>query len=118
MVAGGSWLAPAREWNERRLLRDLNDVYYLTTRLGAVPDVAALRQRLQRIESRLPERKRRTSMSLAELVAALQRALDRLDEAAVRNELAPVLPPDEIAGLLPRLRAGVTKAIENLAPPA
>jgi hypothetical protein len=101
-------------WNERRLLRDLYDVYYLASRLGATPDLPTLRRRLQRIESRRPELRRRRSMSLPELVAELQAAVATIDDAAVRNELAPVLPADELAGLVPRLRGGVTKVIEGL----
>jgi predicted nucleotidyltransferase component of viral defense system len=101
-------------WNERRLLRDLYDVYYLVVRLGATPDMAALRKRLQNFESRLPALKRRKSMSLEALIAELRAALDAIDEAAVRNELEPLLPADEVEGLAPRLRAGVTKVIERL----
>lgn len=101
-------------WNERRLLRDLYDVYYLSVRLGAVPDMGALKARLGRIESRLPALKRRRSMSLAELIVALRAAVDDLREAALRNELAPLLPADEVEGLVPRLRAGIIKVIERL----
>lgn len=101
-------------WNERRLLRDLYDVYYLAVRLGAAPDMGALEQRLKHVESRLPALKRRKSMSLDELTAALRAALEDLDDAAVRDELAPVLPADEVQGLVPRLRAGITKVIERL----
>lgn len=101
-------------WNERRLLRDLYDVYYLGARLGAAPDVATLRQRLARIESRLPALRRRKTMSLAEFTAELRRAVGVVDEADVRDELAPLLPQDELEGLVPRLRAGVTKVLERL----
>src|SRR5690606_32573003 len=101
-------------WNERRLLRDLYDVYYLAVRLGAVPEVDALRQRLQRVESRLPALKQRKSMTLAELLVDLGKARDGLDEASVRDELAPVLPVDEVEALVPRLRAAITKVIEGL----
>lgn len=101
-------------WNERRLLRDLYDVYYLAVRLGAAPDMAALRKRLEHIESRLPALKRRKSMSIEALTTELRAALDGIDDAAVRDELAPLLPPDEIEGLAPRLRAGITKVIERV----
>lgn len=101
-------------WNERRLLRDLYDIYYLAARLGARPDEVALRRRLTKIESRLPALKNRKSMTMPEFTATLRKALDALDDAAVRDQLAPVLPVDEVEGLLPRLRAGVTKVIEGL----
>ncbi len=101
-------------WNERRLLRDLYDLYYLVIRLGAASDMNALQQRLNRIESRLPALRRRKSMSLESLITELRAALDAIDETAVRNELAPLLPADEIEGLASRIRAGVTKLIEQL----
>jgi predicted nucleotidyltransferase component of viral defense system len=101
-------------WNERRLLRDLYDVYYLAARLGAKVDVAALRLRLAKVESKLPALKKKKSMSMLDFVAALREAVDGLDDAAVRDQLAPVLPPDEVEGLVPRIRAGVTKVTESL----
>lgn len=105
-------------WNERRLLRDLYDVYYLAVRLGAVPELAVLQQRLQQVESRLPALRRRRTMSLAELLAALQAAVAALDEESLRDELAPILPADELAGLILRLRGGVVKVVEGLHPQA
>jgi len=105
-------------WNERRLLRDLYDVYYLAVRLGAVPELAVLQQRLLQVESRLPALRRRRTMTLAELLAALQVAVAALDEDSLRDELAPILPADELAGLVPRLRGGVVKVVEALQPHA
>lgn len=101
-------------WNERRLLRDLYDVYYLVARLDIRPDLAALRGRLARIDSRLPALRKRKSMALAELIAALESAAQELDDSRLRDELAPVLPPNELEGLIPRLRGGVTKLVEWL----
>lgn len=50
----------------------------------------------------------------AELLDALRGALRDVGDAAICDEQAPVLPAHEVEGLLPRLRAGVTKAIEVL----
>lgn len=102
-------------WNERRLLRDFYDIYYLTTRLGAQPDLATLRGRLRQIESRLPVLRNRRSMTLAELQAELMAAANALSEVAVRDELAPILPADELAGLVPRLRSAITRLVERFA---
>jgi predicted nucleotidyltransferase component of viral defense system len=103
-------------WNERRLLRDLYDIYYLAVRLGALPDRDALRKRLRKVESRLPALKNRRAMTLAQLLVELRSAVEHLEDRAVRNELAPLLPADEIEGLVPRLRAGITKVVEGLEP--
>lgn len=53
-------------------------------------------------------------MTLTELIAALRSEIVRLDDDAVRNELAPVLPESELAGLVPRLRGAVTKVADGL----
>lgn len=101
-------------WNERRLLRDLYDIYYLVARLDVRPDLDALRARLARMESRIPTLRRRKSMTLRELTNALDDAARHLDETNLRNELAPVLPASELEGLIPRLRAALTKLVEWL----
>lgn len=101
-------------WNERRLLRDLYDCYFMTTRLGESPDLQVVDARLRRIESRLPELKKRTSMTRADLAAELRVAAEGLSAGAVRDELAPILPPDELVGLIPRLRSSLVKLAEGL----
>ena len=101
-------------WNERRLLRDLYDAYFLSTRLGAAPDLAILDQRLAKIESRLPQLGKRKKMTRLEFAAELRAALEGIDERALRDELAPVLPADELAGLLPRLRGAGVRLVERL----
>lgn len=101
-------------WNERRLLRDLFDVYYLVARLQAKPEMEVLRRRLAKIESRLPSMRKRKSMTLAEFAEQLERELLAVDGERLAEELAPVLPAEELAGLLPRLRAGVRRVVEWL----
>lgn len=91
-------------WNERRLMRDLYDVYFLASRLGERPDMDVLDDRLARVVSRLPARARRRSITRAEFTAELRAAAARLTPEAIQQELAPLLPPEELAGLVPRLR--------------
>ncbi|MEQ1631065.1 MAG: nucleotidyl transferase AbiEii/AbiGii toxin family protein [Planctomycetota bacterium] len=102
-------------WNERRLLRDLFDVYYLVARLGAKPELDVLRKRLSKFESRLPVLRKRKSMTLSVFAAELQREVDAVEEGRIADELAPVLPADELAGLVPRLRAAVLRVVELVA---
>jgi len=101
-------------WNERRLLRDLFDIYYLIARLDVRPATDVLQSRLQHIESRLPALRRRKSMTVEELCGALESAASDLTEARLADELAPVLPPTELASLIPRLRGAVARLIEWL----
>jgi hypothetical protein len=101
-------------WNERRLLRDLYDAYYLSVRLGAVPDLGVLDRRLAKVESRIPHLRQRRRMTRADLVLELRAAAESMDDAALRNELAPVLPADDLTGLAPRLRSSVLRIAEML----
>jgi predicted nucleotidyltransferase component of viral defense system len=103
-------------WNERRLLRDLYDCYFLAERLGAGIDLAVLDRRLSKVESRLPAFRTRKRMTRAELGHELAAFAKQLTEEAVRGELGPVLPPEELAGLVPRLRASASRLVDDLAP--
>ena len=101
-------------WNERRLLRDLYDCYFLAGRLGEKPDVDVLDQRLARVESRLPRLKKRKQMTRAELASELRSAADSLTESALREELGPILPAEELVALVPRMRSVIVRIAELL----
>ena len=94
-------------WNERRLLRDLYDCYFLASRAGASPDLEVLDSRLGRVESRRPGMKRRQSISHDRLVDELRQAVADLTDADLERELAGVLPPEELAGLSVRIRVSI-----------
>jgi hypothetical protein len=99
-------------WNERRLLRDLYDCYFLSARLGEWPDLPTLDARLASFTSRLPALRRRKRMTRAELAADLREAAGGIDEDAVHAGLAALLPESELAGLAPRLRAATVRLAE------
>jgi predicted nucleotidyltransferase component of viral defense system len=101
-------------WNERRLHRDLYDVYFLRSRAGARIDLATLAERLASIESRLPALRKIRSMTIAELASQLIAAAEALDRSSIEAELKPLLPSAELAGLLPRLRVAMVGAAEQL----
>jgi hypothetical protein len=90
-------------WNERRLLRDLYDIYFLANATPAGPDATVLAQRLARVRSRLPALRNKRTMSLAEFADELVRAVAALDDDVLR-ELAPLLPPEILPGLALRMR--------------
>jgi len=96
-------------WNERRLMRDLYDCYFLVSRAGATPDLATLDLRLAKIQSRRPGLKKRRSMSRSQLSAELRQVVSNLSDADLTQELAGVLPPEELAGLVLRIRTAVDK---------
>lgn len=101
-------------WNERRLLRDLYDCYFISARLGQHPNLETLEARLARVQSRIPELKSKNRMTKADLARALREAVQRVDDAAIFEELAPLLPESELAGLKLRLRAATVRLAEWL----
>lgn len=103
-------------WNERRLLRDLYDRHFMVHRLGATVDLETLDLRLARIESRVPSLRKRTRMTRAELAHDLRSAVGALTAEDVDVQLAPLLPPGETAGLVPRLRAAISRLADELGP--
>lgn len=105
-------------WNERRLLRDLYDAWFLSRRLGGDVERAVLQTRLARLESRHPALGGRRRMTVDEFVSALRAELAALDAVRIDQELSPLLPPEEIVGLELRLRSGLGALADRLAPDA
>jgi predicted nucleotidyltransferase component of viral defense system len=101
-------------WNERRLFRDLYDCYFLSARAGASPDLDVLDLRLANVQSQLPRLRRRRSMSRAQLADELRQTVDALSGADLEEELAGLLPPEELAGLAIRVRAAVAELVSIL----
>jgi hypothetical protein len=101
-------------WNERRLLRDLYDIWFLYARLNIVASSPLLEMRLAKIESRLPQLKAMKRMSVAELASAINDTLNGLDQAGVDAELVGLLSSTERAGLHYKMRAGLLGLVELL----
>lgn len=92
-------------WNERRLLRDLYDAYYLFTHIGAKPDREILEQRLARVQSRLPALSKIRKMSMEDFIGHFREAIAETTDRSLRAELAPLLGSEQLAGLLPVLKS-------------
>ncbi len=101
-------------WNERRLHRDLFDVYFLRTRMGAKLDRATLEERLRGIKSRIPALGKIKSMTPGRFAGELRTAAENLDATALQAELQPLLPEGELVGLAPRLRGALIAIAEEL----
>lgn len=101
-------------WNERRLLRDLYDCYFLFARAGGMFDGDALDLRLARIESRHPLLRGRRSMSRADLARELRAGVDGLTEESLQKELGGLLPVEEMAGASVRIGAAARRLAELL----
>ncbi len=102
-------------WNERRLLRDLYDVYYIYEIVGEKPDIETLLTRLSKVESRIPKLKKIKSMSLEEFAGALHAEVGKIEPKALRQELRPLLDDIELAGLDIKMKTALNKLMVELA---
>ena len=100
-------------WNERRLVRDLYDVYFFVARMNVAADGDVLDQRLAEIRSRLPALRKKKRMTRHEFAIALRSELDGLDDGRVGAELAGLLRPSELAGLAHRIAASLRGMLER-----
>jgi len=74
-------------WNERRLMRDLYDAYFLSTVMAVQPDVQGLVKRLESVERRRSRGTQKTRMSLSAFVAELAREAAELTQDKVEAPL-------------------------------
>jgi len=93
-------------WNERRIIRDLYDVWFFL-QMGVKPDEDTLLERLRKpAYSRLVEHKKRfTGGSLANFYDFMREHASQLTEADIAEELADYLPADELPGLAMQFRS-------------
>jgi len=96
-------------WNERRLARDLYDIYYWYAHLDVLPDQDALNSRLAKISSRLPKFKNLKHMSQAEFWKVFQNEVHNLDEKDFLVQLGPLLPAHRLEGLMPVLKVKLSE---------
>lgn len=97
-------------WNERRLMRDLYDIWFFL-RMGVRPDEAVLARRLRKPEySRLVKAADHfRGSSVADFRDFLLARVQRLTDADLAAELKDYLRPDDLAGLSMRIRAEFAK---------
>lgn len=99
-------------WMDRRLMRDLYDIFYWHGVQGVMPDSEVLRTRLASVRSRKGPAK---SWSLDRLRESLLQGVEGLSDDDLRSELQPVLPETELVGLSVRIRGVVRTLAMRLA---
>lgn len=100
-------------WNERRLWRDVHDLWFLHSQLGTTLDLAVLDQRLLEVR---PKRGKPFSMSRQELAEQLRMAARNIDRDGVIEELGDTLPPSDLEGVELRLAATMARLATVLDP--
>lgn len=98
-------------WFERRLIRDLYDIYFISTVAGPSFDMPTLIARLNKIESRIPKLKKVKKISIENFALELTQAVQELDEKSIKAELSAFLRAEEIIGLDLLIRKSVLQLI-------
>lgn len=101
-------------WNERRLIRDLYDVYYWVAIIKTAPHIETLKIRLKAVKSRIPALKKVKVMTLAQFVNTFSVAIDELTDRDLRADLAGLLSPERLVGLTPVLKAKLSELAAEL----
>ena len=101
-------------WNERRLVRDLYDCYFMVDILAIHPHIQTLRQRLAKSEIRAGRKTKIVSMTIIDLISTLTTALVDLSQTMVEEQMRDFLLPEELPGLEKKIRIGVNKLLEML----
>ena len=101
-------------WNERRLLRDLYDIYYFLSTQNVTPDWDVLNARLSSVESRIPKLRKITKVSRSQLAESLESELKTLTQKKVDNELGGLIDIIELPGLNLKVKDTVGKFLITL----
>lgn len=99
-------------WNERRLIRDIYDVWFLLN-MQATPDEPTLEKRLRKpVYSRLVKKADYfPGQTCSEFYDFLRAEVADLTDKQIASELSDYLPPAETAGLSLLFRAALAKLV-------
>lgn len=77
-------------WNERRILRDLYDIYFWYGVQKVFPDLEILKERLSKVESRIPRLSKIKTMTMSQLCEQLEEQISKLTQVDIDRELSSV----------------------------
>jgi len=103
-------------WNERRLIRDLYDIYFIYKFLNELPDIPTLKQRLNKIHyaKRIKSSKEPKKMSLDEFLDLLETECKNLTDQSVQNELNDYFNLEETIGMDKKIKIAILQLIEEI----
>jgi len=99
-------------WNERRLYRDLYDVWFLHRIQKVTPDMPTLLERLTHV---VQKRMKPGAMTLAEFCAELNVAADQVTAQGLREELGGSMPESDLDGMDVQIAVALRILAERLA---
>lgn len=101
-------------WNERRLYRDLYDIYIFVQQLGVLPDLDVLQSRLNHIESRHKNLKKVKKMNLKNFLEVLKNEVEGFVQTDYEKELNGLVPKEDLIRIDYKLKIAVHKLISKL----
>jgi predicted nucleotidyltransferase component of viral defense system len=101
-------------WQERRLARDLYDVYFMRERLLVSPDRETLSFRLSKVNYQNTRFKGPKSMTLTEFSTHLRQYAGTIDQPSLRDELEDLLDERELVALDLKIRSALIGIAEEI----
>ena len=103
-------------WNERRLMRDLYDIYFIYKFLGELPHLPTLKKRLQKIQyaKRAFSKEKPQQMALEDFLALLEKEAKEISEKGIEMELRDYLSQNESVGLDKKIRIAILQMVDAL----
>jgi predicted nucleotidyltransferase component of viral defense system len=101
-------------WCERRLVRDIFDIYYLSTVLGKEPDLKTLSGRLLKLNYARNIKGKKKNMTFKDLAAEMEEYVANLSMEQIDGELGPYLPSGNLVGLDNTIKTGILRIINWL----
>lgn len=103
-------------WNERRLIRDLYDAYFIHRNIEAVPDIPTLKKRLRKIHyaKEMREKTLPKKVDIEEFLKTLETEVANLTVVGLENELRDYLDIHQLMGLDKKMKIGLAEMIEKI----
>jgi hypothetical protein len=102
-------------WNERELMRDLYDIYFIHAILDEMPNMGILKQRLGKIKySKRVSKKQPKQMPVEAFLEKLKLTVEKLEPEDIESELRDYLASDELVGLDKKIKIGVKSLVEKI----
>lgn len=101
-------------WNERRLARDLYDIYFIDTLAGIHPDKEMLKERLLKVLPARGGKSKKKSMTLEDLAEEIEGQIQTLDQVLIESGLRDYLPHDYLPGLEYKIKISLGRIVEYI----
>jgi predicted nucleotidyltransferase component of viral defense system len=101
-------------WNERNLMRDMFDIYFLFEKSGVKPEVEVLRKRLAASEIRTSGKTKKIGMTVQELCGKMNAFIESVTQDKIDEELKDYLTGEERSGLELMFKAAINTLVEYL----